>query len=350
MKAWISRTHGSLFEAVEVEDPQPRGAEVVVEVTHCGLCHSDLHSWLGKTDYGSRGIVTRPVADTPIALGHEIVGRVVAVGPEANSVELGAHVIVYPWLGCGECETCRQGKDNLCAVGPRSLGFRQNGGFAGKVLVPDTRYLAEVGSLDPAVAATYACSGLTVRSAIRKIMPMAADEPVVVIGAGGLGLQAVAMLEALGHRNIVVADTDLRREAAAVEQGASRFIDLSADGSEQAIVNAVGGKVAAAIDFVNSGKTAGLAFESLRKGGTLVMVGMYGGEFGLPVYTMALLGLTLAGNITGSLEDFRDVVDLAKSGKLRPVPTRTVPIDSVNEAMAALQSGNVVGRLVLHQD
>ena len=94
---------------------------------------------------------------------------------------------------------------------PRSIGVFQNGGYATHVLAPHPQHLVDPGTLDPALAATYACSGITVYSAIRKLMPMPPDEALVLVGAGGLGLSAVAQLQALGHRNTIVVDISRRK-------------------------------------------------------------------------------------------------------------------------------------------
>lgn len=350
MKAWLHKTHGGVLQAVEVTTPQPVGTEVVVEVSHCGVCHSDLHGWQGKTDYGSRGIVTRPEPANPVAMGHEIAGRVVSVGPDASDVAIGDRVIVYPWLGCGNCPDCSEGRDNMCRNGPRSLGYAQHGGFAERVVLPHPRYVFPLGDLDPALASTYACSGLTVRSAIRKAMPLGPDEHVVVIGAGGLGLQAVGVLQALGHRAIIVVDAFADKQEAAIEAGAAQFLHLTGEGDVERLVAVAGGPVPAVLDFVNNGQTAMLAFDSLRKGGRMVQVGLFGGEFAIPLYLLALKGITIAGSITGTLDDLADILRLARDGLIRPLPITTLPRAEVNEALARLDRGTVRGRIVLESD
>lgn len=347
MKAWLNRTHHGALQAVEVTTPEPLGSEVVVEVSHCGVCHSDLHGWQGRTDYGRRGVVTRPVPENPVAMGHEIVGRVAALGPGAEGVAIDDKVVVYPWLGCGQCLDCEGGRDNMCRNGPRSLGFARHGGFAEQVVLPHPRYLFPLGDLDPALACTYACSGLTVRSAIRKIMPMAADEPVVVIGAGGLGLQAVGVLHALGHRAVIAADVVAEKREAAMEAGASHFAHLTGEGDVERLMDTAGGPVPAVLDFVNNGATASIAFESLRKGGRMVQVGLYGGELIVPLYLLALKGISISGSITGTLTDLADVLRLARDGLLKPLPITTLPRAQVNEALARLAEGRVRGRIVL---
>ncbi len=145
MKAWAVVAHGAPLECVEIPDPVPVGTEVVVEVTHCGVCHSDLHLWHGGYDLGGgrmlsvrdRGIVL------PAAPGHEIVGRVARLGPDASGVAVGDERVVYPWVGCGHCPRCLAEEDNLCS-NQRSLGVSVNGGFGRLVKVPHSALPATV--------------------------------------------------------------------------------------------------------------------------------------------------------------------------------------------------------------
>lgn len=347
MRAWAVVQQGAPLQCVELPSPVLSGTEVAVAVEFCGLCHSDLHTMEGKRDLGRRGVVRRPFAG-PQAIGHEIVGRVVALGPDvADGVAIGDRRIVYPWLGCGSCEDCLAGEDNMCAVSSRALGFAQPGGFAEQVVVPHPRYLVDPGTLPPALAATYACSGLTVLAALRKLLPLPPDAPVVVIGAGGLGLQAVAMLGALGHRRTIVVDAAAAKQEAALAEGAAAFVHATGEGVADAIIAAAGGKVRAVLDLVNSSATSLAAFDCLRKGGKMVQVGLYGGELVAPLPILTGSALTVQGSLTGSLQDLRDVVALAQEGRLRPMPVSEVPMAEVNAAVQRLQRGEVQGRLVL---
>ena len=191
MRAWAVVETGKPLQEIDMPTPEPQGAEVLLEVTHAGVCHSDLHIWEGEYDLGSRGKMrlTDRGVKLPLAMGHEIVGRVVKLGPDAagQGSKVGDLRLVFPWVGCGKCAVCQADEENMCLT-PRSLGVYQNGGYATHVLAPEPRHLVPVGSVDPSLAATYACSGITVYSAIQKLMPLPADTPIVLVGAGGLGL------------------------------------------------------------------------------------------------------------------------------------------------------------------
>jgi alcohol dehydrogenase/propanol-preferring alcohol dehydrogenase len=351
MRAYAVVKNGEPLQEIELPTPEPKGTEVLLEVTHCGVCHSDLHIWDGYYDVGGgqkmslkdRGMVL------PLAMGHEIIGRVVKLGPEATGVNVGDVRIVFPWLGCGKCEKCLAEEDNMCAVTNRSLGVYQNGGYGSHVVAPHPRHLVDPGKLDPAVAATYACSGVTVLSAIKKAMPLKPDQAIVLVGAGGLGLNAIAVLKALKHEHIISVDVSAEKRDAALKAGAHKVVDGSGDGAAvtKRIIEAAGGPVPAVIDLVNGTATARFAFGALAKGGKLIQVGLFGGELMLPLPIMAIKALTVQGSYVGSPKDLRELVKLAQDGELSALPVATVPQSQAFEALMRLKDGKVTGRLVL---
>ncbi|MBN9560578.1 MAG: alcohol dehydrogenase catalytic domain-containing protein [Alphaproteobacteria bacterium] len=349
MRAWAVVENGKPLKEIELPTPEPKGTEVLVEVTHCGVCHSDLHIWEGYYDIGGgkrmslgdRGVTL------PLAMGHEIVGRVAKLGPDAKGVKVGDLRIVYPWIGCGQCEKCLAEEDNMCAVAARSLGVYQNGGYGTHVIAPHPRHLIDPGTVDPAVAATYACSGITVYSAIKKAMPLPPDAPIVVVGAGGLGMNAIAVLKALKHRNIVVVDVSAEKREAALKAGAAKAVDGSGEGVTKRIVEAAGGPVQAVIDLVNGTATARFAFDALGKGGKLIQVGLFGGELTVPLPIMAIRALTVQGSYVGNPKELRELIQLSQQGSLQALPVATVPQEQANDALMRLRDGKVTGRLVL---
>ncbi|HYZ25069.1 MAG TPA: alcohol dehydrogenase, partial [Rhodopila sp.] len=321
MRAWAVVENGQPLKEIELPTPEPTGTEVLLEVTHCGVCHSDLHIWEGYYDIGGgqkMSLKDRGVT-LPLAMGHEIIGRVVKCGPDAKGVKPGDLRIVYPWLGCGKCDKCLNEEDNMCTVAARSLGVYQNGGYGTHVVAPHPRHLVDLGSLDPAIAATYACSGITVYSAIKKAMPLKPTDPVVLVGAGGLGLNAIAVLKAMKHQNIITVDISPEKRDAALKAGAAKVVDGSGDGAEvtRRIVDAAGGPVPAVIDLVNGTATARFAFGALAKGGKLIQVGLFGGELTLALPIMAIRALTVQGSYVGNPKELRELVKLAQDGDLK---------------------------------
>ena len=349
MRAWAVVENGAPLQEIELPTPEPKGTEVLVEVTHCGVCHSDLHIWEGyyELDAGKKMSLKDRGVTLPLAMGHEIVGRVAKLGPDAKGVKVGDVRIVFPWLGCGTCEKCLAEEDNMCTVAARSLGVYANGGYGTHVIAPHPRHLIDPGSLDPAVAATYACSGITVYSAIRKAMPLPPNEAVVVVGAGGLGMNAIAVLKALNHQNIVVVDVSAEKRQAALKAGAHKVVDGNGEDVAKRIMETAGGPVLAVIDLVNGTQTARFAFGALRKGGKLVQVGLFGGELTLPLPIMAIRALTVQGSYVGNAKELRELVQLAQDGKLGALPVATVPQNQAYDALMRLRDGKVTGRLVL---
>jgi len=351
MRAWAVVENEAPLKEIELPTPEPTGTEILLQTTYCGVCHSDIHIWEGRYDLGGgrvmnlkdRGVVL------PLAMGHEVVGRVVKLGPDASGVKVGDLRIVFPWLGCGKCAACLAEEDNMCLT-PKSLGVYAHGGYATHVLAPHPRHLIDPGSLNPAVAATYACSGITVYSALKKIMPQPPDEPIVLIGAGGLGLNAIAVLKALKHRNIVVADISAEKRAAAEKAGATKTVDASGDAVHKRIIEACGAQPIAIVDLVNGSATARFAFDALRKGGKLVQVGLFGGELSIPLPLMAIRALTVQGSYVGNPKELRELVALAQKGDLQPLPVTTVPQNQANDALMRLRDGRVTGRLVLRAE
>ena len=348
MDAWAVVANGEPLVKIEKPTPVPMGSEVLIEVTHCGVCHSDLHFWEGFYDMGGgkRMMLADRGVTLPRAIGHEILGRVAALGPDAQGVAVGDRRIVYPWIGCGLCARCRAGEDNMC-LKQRSLGVLQDGGFASHVVVPHARYLVDPGDVDPAVAATFGCSGITVLSAIRKAMPLEPQDPIVLVGAGGLGLSAIAMLRALGHEAIVSVDISADKRASALQAGATAAVDGTAADVPAAIIAAAGGPVMAVLDFVNGSATAQWALASLAKGGKMIQVGVFGGELTLPLIGLIFRATTIMGSNTGNPAELREVARLAREGKLAPIPITTLPRDEANNALMRLRDGQVTGRLVL---
>ena len=352
MEAYAIVQHGKPLEKLSRPTPVPTGREVLVAVTHSGICHSDLHVIEGSYDLGSRGLLdlAKRGLKLPLIPGHEVVGKIVSWGPDAQGegLNVGDVKLVFPWVGCGECPKCRADEQNLC-LSTRPMGLAVDGGYGTHVIVSDPKYLLDIGGLDPAVAATYACSGVTVFGAIKKLMPLDPDDTIVVIGAGGLGLNAISLLCALGHEAICAVDTGQAKLDAALAQGASLIVLAEGDSAATAmkIGEACGGRVLSIIDTVNASTTAEFAFDALSKGGKLIQVGLFGGELKLPLALMPAKAATLQGSYVGGLGELREVLALAKRGLMPDIPVTPCALDDVNEALADLRDGKVIGRMVL---
>src|SRR5690606_32403092 len=267
---------GRSLERIERPTPAPGGTEVLLRVAAAGVCHTDLHTWEGAYDLGGgkRLSMQERGVCLPLTLGHAIVGEVLAAGPEATGIEPGQMRLVYPWIGCGACSLCQRGRESMCPA-PRFLGIFRAGGYSDHVVVPDPRYLVDIGTLAPEQAAPYACSGLTTYSAIKKIDPFVlANETVVVIGAGGVGLMGITLLRALGCPTVGVIETDARRRRAALAAGATWAVDGATPDALEQVGRAADRGVWAVLDCVGSAATVAQGLAMLTKGGQLILVGL----------------------------------------------------------------------------
>lgn len=348
MRCYCVTEFGRPLVALDCDLPDPTGDEVLVRVKGAGVCHSDLHLWEGGYDLGNGRILSLKDRGTklPLALGHEIAGEAIALGPDATGIELGRNYLVYPWIGCGSCSACRAGNENLCAKA-QFLGVNRHGGYAEHVLVPRSRYLLDLGTMDPADAAPYACSGVTTYSALKKAGPSLHEKPIVIIGAGGLGLMCLSILAAMGGAGAIVVEVDPAKREAALAAGAQAAIDGRSADAASDIAAALGEQASVVIDFVGSPATTALGFDCLEKGGRLIVVGLFGGSAPWSLPFIPMRNIAILGSLVGNLAELTELMALVRTGKVAPIPVNRMPLSAANEALTRLRDGQVVGRTVL---
>lgn len=347
MKSFQVTSFGQPLTAVEAVTPSPAGTEVLLRVRTCGVCHSDLHVCDGYYDLGenekidlSRGV------PLPLTLGHEVVGEIIAAGPDAGPVEIGARRVVYPWIGCGKCRLCERGDEHLCAR-PTMIGLMRNGGFSDHVVVPHPRYLIDFGGLPEAQACTYACSGLTAFGAIKKILPLESDSKILIIGAGGVGLSAIRLIKSYFNHSAIVAEIDESKWKAAQEAGAYQLINPRADGALRDLRRTMGGGVDVVLDFVGAPASFEFGVGALVRSGTLIVVGLYGGKARIAPTLFPVRDLKIIGSTVGSLADMHELMAFAREHEMPPLPVTMKPLDAVNDVLGDLRAGKVVGRAIL---
>jgi len=328
------------------ECPTPRGSEVLLRVECCGVCHSDLHVQDGYfTLGGDKQLDITKDRALPFTLGHEIAGVIEAVGEQAGDAIVGRRVAVYPWIGCGSCPACCAGNENMCSAN-HHLGVTADGGYASHVLVPHPRYLLDYAPLAAAFAGPLMCSGLTAYAALKRIADRAERGPVLLVGLGGVGMMGLALARALFAEPPIVADIDAGKRQAALAAGAAQAFDPSDPQARRAVMTATGG-VLAACDFVGSDKSLQFTTGVLARGGKVVVTGLLGGNFSIAAAMIAIKAMTIEGTLTGSLAQARELLDLARSAKMTPIPTRERPFKEAQAALDDLRAGRVVGRTVL---
>lgn len=347
MKSYDVVDWGKPLQARMRDMPAPTGAEVLLRLTHCGVCHTDVHVRDGYYDLG--GGKKLSLADRGFALpltpGHEPVGRVAAVGDEVRNIAVGKQYLVNPWIGCGSCSMCVADKDNLCNS-MKPVGMGAWGGFGTHLLIRHPKYLVDIEGLQPDQAAPLACSGLTTYSAIKKLLPIDATDWVAVIGCGGLGLMALAILRGLGYRRIVACDIDDAKLAAARASGITETCNIRTEGLKH-LLRLTGGSVYGMLDFVGSPDTLALAVPALRKGGRFVVCGLMGGTTNLPIPVLAFREIAIVGSAVGNTPDLVDLVALVKRGDIRLPEVERRPLSMADKSLEDLAAGRIVGRVVL---
>jgi len=347
MLSYQFREYSKPLEPIERPTPEPKGEEVLVRITACGVCHSDIHLWEGAFDMGggkkldlSRG------RSLPFTLGHEVLGEVIGLGPEARGVKPGDRRIVYPWIGCGSCALCKGGEENLCQR-PRQVGVSVDGGYATHIVVPHARYLYDFGSVPEALACTYACSGITAYGALKKVQRKAEGGQLLIVGAGGVGFGGLMIAQAMMNTEIIVADIDPKKLEAAKAAGAAHVVNPKDEGARKQVMSLTGGGALAAVDFVGSSASAGFAVSALGAGGLLAVVGLFGGSLNLSLPLLPLKGIGLLGSITGTPAEMAELMALVKAGKVKPLPVATRPLPEAQATLDDLMAGRIVGRVVL---
>lgn len=320
-----------------------------MKVTHCGLCHSDLHLQDGYFDMGSVK-QKMPPESLPRVLGHEVGGVVAAVGSDVTGLAVGTPVVAFSWIGCGKgtCFFCANNQEHLCLTG-RVLGTTQPGGFGEYIVLPHPRYAIPVrNNLPMEVACPLACSGLTAFSAIKKVLHYFKDgkQNLVIVGLGGVGWSAFNQFKALTGRSACVVDIDPARLEMAKKAGAP----VTVNAKDKDAMKKITGVGAAAIDFVGSPESFDLASASVRRGGSIIVVGLFGGEMKMGIPRIPMRAITISGSFVGTVEEMVELMDLASDGKLEPIPVQVRNINEINSTLDELRKGKIFGRVVLRHN
>jgi alcohol dehydrogenase, propanol-preferring len=330
-----------------VETPKPQGRQVLVRIERCGLCHSDLHIQDGYADLGGgKRLDTTRGTTLPFTLGHEIAGVVEEVGADVAQQLIGTKKAVFPWIGCGQCQNCLDGDENLCAK-QRFLGVAIDGGFASHVLVPDAKYLLDYDPLPVNQAATLMCSGVTAYGALKRLVERPRQRNLLLIGLGGVGQMGLAFAQAMFKQNISVADLSQAARDSALNNGAAIAYDPAEPDITRRIIKETEGGFDAIVDFAGNDKSMAFAISVLARGGKIVVSGLIGGNFSLPMVQWVYKRMTVEGFMTGTLAEAHELMTLARSGKVKPTPMQEEPMSDVQTWIDALRAGKVIGRIVL---
>lgn len=336
MKAAVLHALATPLAIEDVPVPEAGAGELVIRVLACGVCHSDLHLVRGEWD------LLKPITKIPLIPGHEVAGEVAILGEGVEGFAIGDRVGV-PWLHstCGECEYCRAGRETLCPK-QQVTGCTVDGGFAEYIKAKASHTAKLPDNLSFAEAAPLLCAGLTVHRAM-KDSGVEAGQRVAIFGIGGLGHLAVQLAKARGAEVIAVDVSDDKLELAR-ECGADHTVNAVATQAYKEVKKLGGAHVV----MVTSGsKTAyETALRSLRKGGTLSVVGMAPEPINLSTVAMVSGEYRIVASAVGTRQDLREVLQLAAEGKVRcRIETRR--FEEADAVLNEMQRGSLVGRVVL---
>jgi len=339
MRAAVFRGSGRPLVVEEVPRPVPGPGDALVKVAACGFCHTDLH-------YLDHNV---PTAKTPpLILGHEISGIIEELGPGASARSVGDRVLVPSVLPCGECEYCRAGRGNIC---PQLTmpGNHIDGGFAEYVRVPARELVGLPADLDLSNSAVIADALTTPYHAVVRRARVRSGDWVVVVGCGGVGINAVQFAAAAGA-NVIAVDLRLEKRETARRLGACEALDPAEHpdlGRE--VRKRSGGGADVALEVVGKPETVSLALSTLRRGGRLCVVGYSDSVAPIPLNRLMFFEYEIVGSLGCRPVDYPRVIEMVRAGKvnLDAVVTATLPLERIGEAAEDLRNGRGFRTLIV---
>ena len=365
MRAAVLRDPADGLRIEVIRTPRPKEGEVLVKVSACGMCHSDLHV-LG-------GAIAFP---KPCVLGHEVAGEIVEVGPhnEYSKLAVGDKVAGAFLMPCGRCESCAQGRDDLCepffglnrlkgrlyddetrlfSTDGQPIWMYSMGGLAEYCVIPSTSVAKLPDDVDPVAGAILGCAAMTAYGAVRRGADLRHGETVAVVAVGGVGSNVIQIAKAFGARQVIAIDVSDDKLADAVELGATHTVNSATQDVREEVKQITGSRgVDVAFEVLGRPETWLTALEAIRDGGRMVPIGL-----GAGVQTSAVeINRTVrrSQSIIGSYgartrQDLPEVVRLAADGVInyRSIVSRRFSLDDVAEGYRLLHDGKVRGRAVV---
>ncbi len=333
----------------DVKKPMISSPEaVLLRVGAAGLCHSDLH--LVNGDWQESLPLNLP--KTP---GHEISGWIEEIGSSvpANIFEKGDLVAVFGGWGCGLCNYCKKGDEEMCIM-PKWPGLSQyDGGFSEYLLVPSFKFLVKVDKrteLKPEEIAPLTDAGLTPYRAIKKVRHLLAPgKYIAVVGIGGLGSYAVQYAKILGSGvNVVALDRKDDKLQLASDLGADFTVNIEKKGEANDQINKItqGSGFDVVLDTVSLESTLNLAIKTLNRNGAIVAIGLFGQDIRMPLFETVINEYQIYGSLWGNYNELREVIELAKKGVIKH-NFEKFALSKINDAIELLRGGNIIGRAVI---
>ena len=307
-----------------------------MRVAASGMCHTELHFKSGLLDLGV----------APVTMGHEVVGRIEAVGEGVSADRVDERVIIYYYLGCLECAYCRVGNEHLCPNLRAEYGFISDGGYAEYVTVP-ARNAVPLPAVIPDVEAAPIGCGVTTAVHAAKLAEARVGEWIVIYGVGGVGFGLVQLSHAIGARTIAVGRSAAKLDKA-LELGAEVVVNAAEENAAErirGITEDAGADVV--FECVGTEESMQEASAALGRRGRLVFVGYSPDSFSVHPIQLVVFEQKVMGSVGATLDELYEAIDLVERGVVRPVVDRTLPLEQFESGIDALEGGELVGRAVL---
>jgi alcohol dehydrogenase, propanol-preferring len=341
LKAARLHKYKTSLQLDDVDFPKPKGESVLIKVGAAGICHSDIHFMKGEWEKAI------PVK-LPITIGHETAGTVEEVGEAVQGIVKGDRVAVFGGWGCGICQACKSGDEQLCSS-PRWPGLSQSdGGYAEYMYVPTYRFLVKANGLDPKNVAPLTDAGLTPYRAVKKIRnQLNPNTYTLLFGVGGLGCYAIQYLKLLSPTSVITIVRSNDKAKLAKELGSDYVINTKDEDAVTGVNKITGNRgVDAVLDIVASTDTLEAGIACLKKRGTLAVLGLMGKSFNFPVVESVINELSVIGSLWGNYNELTEVISLARANKLKTI-VNPYRLADVNKAIENLESGKIHGRAIL---
>lgn len=335
MKAAVATRFGGRLSIQEMPVRRPGKNEILVKVMACGVCHTDLHAVNGDWPVKPK---------LPFIPGHEGIGYVAAIGENIDYLKEG-DIVGVPWLytACGHCEHCITGWETLCGS-QKNTGYGVDGSYA-EYVIADARYVGQFPSkIDFIQMAPILCAGVTVYKGLKET-EVKPGEWISISGIGGLGHVAIQYAKAMGM-HVAAIDVSDDKLALAKRLGADVVVNSKNEDPGVVIKKETKGGVHGSLVTAVSPTAFKQALFTMRRKGTLALVGLPPGSFDLPIFETVLNRYTIRGSIVGTRKDLQESIDLALEGKVKAT-THTAVLENINDVFDSMKKGNIEGRVVL---
>jgi 6-hydroxycyclohex-1-ene-1-carbonyl-CoA dehydrogenase len=329
---------GGRLELNNVPLPAPLAGEVLVRVAACGICHTDLH-------YIDHGV---PTFKSPVILGHEVSGTIAGLGPGVTRFHEGDRVLLPAVFTCGACRACRTGRENICEQ-MKMLGNHLDGAYAEYVVAPAKDCFPLPKEIPLAEACLIGDAMSTPYHAVKHRARVRMGDTVAIFGCGGVGINAVQFAALAGGRVIAV-DIDDRKLDLARQFGAHDVLNPRAfERVDKELKKRTGGGVDIALEVIGKPETQRLAYDSLRPGGRLTIVGYSAEPVTLPFSRMMFYEMEIVGSLGCRPTDYPELIELVRAGrvKLAELVTGRYALDDIFKGLEALRRGEGLRGIVL---